>query len=240
MKIAVLQTGGPPENLRSHGTYGEMFAEVLQPFIPAANFITIETEQGQSAPMDIDGIVITGSASAVYEPHSWIAPLKKAICDYGKARVPVVGICFGHQIMAEAYGGKVRRSASGWGVGVHHYQLCENSKSVFGPKGPKELSCVVSHRDQVEDVPENAKVLAGSDFCPYGVLHYPAQNALSFQMHPEMSHDFARELLLHRANDIGPKKVEMALASYRAPSGRDAILCAMAKFFNGNEWKETR
>ncbi len=235
MKIAILQTGGPPENLRSYGTYGQMFTEALQPLIPSANYIIIETEQGQSAPMDIDGVVITGSSAAVYEPHSWIAPLKEAIRDYGKACVPVVGICFGHQIMAEAYGGKVQRSAKGWGVGVHHYPLYESGKAILGPE---DLACVVSHRDQVEDVPESAEVLAGSDFCPHGALYYPAQNALSFQMHPEMSHDFARELLLHRANDIEPEKVEMALASYQIKSGRDAILSAMAKIFDSSKMEK--
>jgi GMP synthase-like glutamine amidotransferase len=235
MKIAVLQTGGPPENLRPYGTYGQMFTEALQPLIPGANFIAVETELGQNAPTEIDGVVITGSSAAVYESHSWIAPLKEAIRDYGKACVPVVGICFGHQIMAEAYDGKVQRSAKGWGVGVHHYPLYESGKAILGQE---DLACVVSHRDQVEEVPESAEVLAGSDFCPHGAFFYPAQNALSFQMHPEMSHDFARELLCHRAKDIEPEKVKMALASYQTKSGRDAILCAMAKFFNGNEREE--
>ncbi len=235
MKIAVLQTGGPPEDLRAYGTYGEMFAGVLQPFISGANFITIETEQGQSAPMDVDGVVITGSASGVYEPHSWIAPLKEAVRDYGVSGVPVIGICFGHQIIAEAYGGRVRRSGRGWGVGMHDYEASALGQKILQAEG---LSCVVSHRDQVEDMPQNAQCLAGSEFCPHGALYYPKENALSFQMHPEMSHEFATALLLHRQDDIEPQRVEDGLASLHGASGRDIILMAMAKHLSGRLNKE--
>jgi GMP synthase-like glutamine amidotransferase len=231
MKIAILQTGGPPQIMRSYGTYGEMFTQVLQPFIPDANFITVETEQGQNAPTDIDGVIITGSAAAVYEQQSWIAPLKRAIVEYGRARLPVVGICFGHQIMAEAYGGKVRRSQRGWGVGVHDYQVTSSGREILGTDC---LTCVVSHRDQVEDVPSGAQNLAGSEFCPAGALYYAAQNAISFQMHPEMSHEFARDLLAHREKDIEPEKASRAVFSFGNSSGRATILENMACHIRGD------
>src|SRR5690606_28142769 len=129
------------------------------------SFTTYETFRNGALPKpaDFDGLLITGSPAGVYEDHVWIAPLEHLVRETAKAGKPQVGICFGHQLMAKAFGGEVRKSDKGWGVGVHHYDVTADTPWMAPMQG--KISCAVSHQDQVIAPPPGAKVIAGSDFC---------------------------------------------------------------------------
>ena len=116
-------------------------------------------------------------------------------------RVPVVGICFGHQILADAMGGRVEKSDRGWGVVIHHYSVRRPLPFMDG--APESFSLQAMHQDQVVGLPPGAEVIAGSEFCPYGALAY-GDDALSFQAHPEFGDDFVRELIMTRKGTLIP------------------------------------
>ena len=107
----------------------------------------------------------------------------------GKAKL--VGVCFGHQIMAQAFGGRAEKSAKGWGVGLHHYAV--GQATPWMDAGP-EFAIPASHQDQVTVLPPGARLLGGNDFCPNGLLAY-GDDAISMQGHPEFSGAFAQALL---------------------------------------------
>jgi GMP synthase-like glutamine amidotransferase len=135
MRIGILQTGLAPDGLTDQmGDYPDMFARLL-----AGNgftFATFRVVEGAfpASVRDCDGWLITGSRHGVYEDHAFIAPLEQFIRDSFAQRVPVVGVCFGHQIIAQAMGGKVERYAGGWIVGATDYDFEGQNRFQKGPK----------------------------------------------------------------------------------------------------------
>lgn len=232
MKIAIIETGRPPEQIRSqHPSYPQMFERLIGErgsfsvlFIPAHDGATLPSTS------DFDGLLITGSPAGVYEGHDWIAPLEELVRKSAIANKPQVGICFGHQLMAQAFGGKVEKSDRGWGVGVHTYNVTK-PKDWMNPAIGR-IACAVSHQDQVIDAPAGAEVLAGSDFCRNGTLSYAQGPAISFQMHPEFGHDFATDLINIRRNRIPADIAETGLTSLKGKSDRGTISDWIVNFFN--------
>lgn len=229
MKIAIIETGAPPQSLRAkHPGYPAMFERLLGPLAPRTSFSTLSVDALPSISA-FDGLLLTGSPAGVYEGHDWIAPLEALIRAAAEAKKPTVGVCFGHQIMAQAFGGEVRKSDKGWGVGLHDYE-------VFAPDpwmspASSRIACVVSHQDQVLAPPKSARRLAGSAFCEYAILAYDHAPAISFQMHPEFDHAFAADLYRARQERIGETLAADALSSLRRRSDRELIGQWIANFY---------
>ena len=113
--------------------------------------------------LECDGWIVTGSPHGVYEEHSWIPIVSELINDIYHASLPIFGVCFGHQLIAQALGGHVEKSIKGWGLGLHTYEI--NNKTDYMGNLPKEVTLNICHQDQVLEVPEGAKVYAKSEFC---------------------------------------------------------------------------
>ncbi|MEK7264493.1 MAG: gamma-glutamyl-gamma-aminobutyrate hydrolase family protein [Pseudomonadota bacterium] len=234
MRIAIIETGAPPEQLNGkHPSYPQMMERMLAPLAPHLSFTTYPTfrDGALPSPADFDGLLITGSPAGVYEDHRWIAPLENLVRNAASAGKPQVGICFGHQLMAKAFGGEVNKSDKGWGVGVHHYEV--TGESSWMSPAPAAISCAVSHQDQVLSPPPGAKTIAGSSFCEYGALAYAQGPAISFQMHPEFEHDYASDLIGIRRNRFGEELSDEGLASLKKRSDRGVIAQWIVNFFNG-------
>ena len=234
MKILILETGEPPAPLKSRfGGYPAMFERTLAPLAPQLSFSAAAAHAGEAPqrPDGFDGLLVTGSPAGVYDGHPWIADAERLVLAAAQAGKPAVGICFGHQLMARAFGGKVEKSARGWGVGVHDYALAAPAEWMGA--APRRLSCVVSHQDQVVEAPAGARVLAGSDFCPNGVIDYAQGPAISFQPHPEFSHDFAEALMLARRGRIPDDRIDDGLQSLKSRTDRALISRWIADFFLG-------
>ncbi|MEA2999281.1 MAG: hypothetical protein QOK17_1114 [Sphingomonadales bacterium] len=218
MNVAILRTGSPPPELvRRFGQYDAMFARLL-----GAGFETVgyDVQRGEypAAVEDHPAYLITGSPAGVYDPLPWIAPLKDFLRS-ARGKAKLVGICFGHQVMAEAYGGHVEKSERGWGVGLHDYEVWQ--RPGWMADAPATIAVPVSHQDQIVLLPPDSEVLAANAFSPVGMLAYPGQDAISMQFHPEFEPDFARALVEAR-RDILPDP-DSAIASLAARDDRPLV-----------------
>jgi GMP synthase-like glutamine amidotransferase len=203
MRIGILQTGLAPEALVPQmGDYPDMFARLLDGHGFTFRTWKVVEEEFPSDVHQADGWLITGSRHGVYEDHPWIPPLERLIRNAFAARVPVVGICFGHQIVAQAMGGKVERYAGGWAVGATDYDFAGET-----------LRLNAWHRDQVVVAPAGAKVIASNEFCSNAALLYD-DRALTVQAHPEFRPEFVDGLMKTRGKGLVPDEV-MAEAAAR-------------------------
>jgi GMP synthase-like glutamine amidotransferase len=215
-RVGVLETGEPPGDLAERfGDYPSMFARRLGE--TAFDFVRFDVRAGRlpAAADDCAAYIVTGSPAGVYDPYPWIGALRGFLVA-AKGRAALVGVCFGHQIMAEAFGGTVVKSPKGWGLGLHGY-------AVRRPSGWMEpvpdFAVPASHQDQVVVPPPSAQVAAGSDFTPNGMLIYDDQPAISIQLHPEFEPGFAKALIETRRGAVFPEaQADRAMASLDAPN----------------------
>ena len=213
MRIGILQTGHAPEELIAEfGDYGEMFARMLAG--RGFDFEIFGVVDGHLPPSTgvADGWLVTGSRHATYEDHPWIPPLEALLRTAFAAGQPIAGICFGHQILAQALGGRVEKFAGGWAVGATEYRI-----------GSKTLTLNAWHQDQVVERPEGARVLASAPGCENAILAY-GDTALSFQPHPEFEAGFLRGLIEGRGRGVVPEtllaraRARLDMATDRAPA----------------------
>lgn len=210
MNLAILETGTPPEPLIAEfGRYPDMFRALLG--LEAASF-DVAAGEFPARVEDFEAYLITGSPAGVYEKLPWIAPLSTFL-KLAKGRAKLVGICFGHQIMAQAFGGHVEKAAKGWGVGLHTYPIVHRAPWMDQAAA---VSVPASHQDQVVLQPPNTEVIASSAFTPYAALAWRDRSAVSFQFHPEFSPAFAKALIEQRY-DHTPDP-DAAIASLDAPN----------------------
>jgi GMP synthase-like glutamine amidotransferase len=223
MKIGILETGRPPGSLAEQfGDYPAMFARML------GSGFEIETFDVQSGQLPPDvaaygAYLITGSPAGVYEPLPWIPRLEQFIRSAMPARM--VGVCFGHQVMAEALGGHVEKSDKGWGAGLHCYSVATREAWM---DEADTVSIPASHQDQVVVQPPNTDVTLMSDFTAFAGLAWKDRPAISFQFHPEFSPAFAKALIEKRY-DVVPNP-DAAIASLDGPNDNARVAGWIRRF----------
>ncbi|MYM56469.1 type 1 glutamine amidotransferase [Thalassovita mangrovi] len=223
MKIGILQTGHAPDEVKDElGDYARMFATLLEGH--GFEFETFNVVDGDfPASTDAaDGWLITGSKHGVYEPHDWIPPLEDFIRKVRDAGQPMIGVCFGHQIIAQALGGKVEKFQGGWAAGAQEYDF-----------GGKQMVLNAWHQDQVVEAPEGAEVIASNDFCANAGLLY-GDTIMTVQPHPEFTARMIEGLLEHRAPGVLPEAMieEIGKQGDRPVHDRE-FGDRMAAFFKG-------
>ena len=221
MKIGILRTGHSPENMiETMGNYDVMFERLLEG--NDFEFQTFSVVDGEfpAGPQDADGWLITGSKHGAYEDHDWIPPLETLIRDINATGKPMIGVCFGHQIIAQALGGKVAKFDGGWSVGRTEYTL-----------NGKPVALNAWHQDQVVKLPETARVVGSSDFCANAMLTY-GDNIWTVQPHPEFSPEFLDGLIRTRGIGVVPEEqLEAASRTLDLPLNSSDIVAHMAQFF---------
>ncbi|MGC6531201.1 MAG: glutamine amidotransferase-related protein [Candidatus Puniceispirillaceae bacterium] len=205
MHIAILQTGHNNPSLPSYlRNYPQMFTDLLLPLdkdkeFTFANFAVVDGIFPKDVD-DFDGYLITGSRHGVYEDLPFIAPLMQFIRDAYAKNIPQMGICFGHQALAQALGGEVIKSPKGWGVGIRKVDVVEQAN--WMANSSDSLDLIYVHQDQVVTLPDEAVRLAGDAFCPNAAFAI-GNHVFSLQGHPEFDKDYVHELLAIRGEDMG-------------------------------------
>ena len=213
MKLGILKTDTVrPEWVPEFGEYPDMFVDLLGQADPDLQFQVYDVENGEY-PADIDEVdayLITGSKSSVYDDKAWIGELMDFVRQLDQRRKKLVGICFGHQLVAQALGGKTEKSSKGWGVGLQSYRFSEAPK--WHDKEALDFGILASHQDQVVCNAAGATVLAGSEFCENAVCQV-GNHILTFQGHPEFVAQYSREIMNFRREMIGEQAYATGMAS---------------------------
>ncbi len=220
MKIGILQTGhAPDEVLGSLGDYDDMFVRLLSGH--GFEFVTYNVVDMEFPP-DPDvcaGWIVTGSKHGAYEDLPFIPPLEDLIRAIYAADRPMLGICFGHQIIAQAMGGKVVKFDGGWIVGRQSYDF-----------NGRKMAVNAWHQDQVIEVPPGAEVVATSETCENAALVY-GDRIWTTQPHPEFGADMIEALATYRAPGVVPaSQIEVIRETLPEPIHQSAMAEKMAAF----------
>ena len=221
MKIGILQTGHAPDSIINEtGDYDALFRRLLggQDFtFETYNVVDMEFPDSVN---DADGWLITGSRHGAYEDHPFIPPLEDFIRAAYAADIPQVGICFGHQIIAQALGGKVEKFKNGWSVGRTEYDF-----------GGEKIALNAWHQDQVVEKPADAETVGSSPFCENAALVY-GDRVFTVQPHPEFGPDFIHGLATTRGPGVVPDdQLKVALDNLNRPTDNGVLARRIGAFF---------
>lgn len=227
--IGILQCGALPQDIQGpFGDIPDMVILALQKIDPTLKFSIYDCINEPLPELDAcDAYLCTGSTSSSYEKTPWMLNLEDFIRDGAQKGKKLLGICFGHQLITQALGGKVAPCERGWALGTGFYELTTHKSWMHPPLG--KLDILVMHRDQVASIPERSEVIAHSQFCPYFMVQH-GPNVLTIQGHPEFTPGIVRHLTDSNIDNFTSNKIREALTSLAAPIDADAVLQWMINF----------
>lgn len=232
MKLTIMQAGENLPDLQPRfGLYPGFIYETFEKAGSPFTYETVKVFEGETPPepQNLDAVLITGSPAGVYDDLDWLEPLRQFIRRAYDARTPMLGICFGHQIMAHALGADVRKSEKGWGIGRHVYRLIDAPQSFATLAG--QAAVIASHQDQVLAPPPMARPFLASDFTPNAGLIYENGAAISVQPHPEFPAAYSEALIARRRGArFAEEHADKAIESLKDPLDRYEVARALAQF----------
>lgn len=211
-RIGILQTDSVMDEFQpAFGNYPGMFRSLLG-LDSAITFTDYDVQHGEyPARVDAcDAYVITGSRRSVYDDDAWIHRLRKYVVELHESRTRLVGVCFGHQMVAEALGGKTEPAPVGWHVGVNANSVVR--REPFMTPSLETFNLIFSHRDQVTRLPPGAELLATTPKCANAMFRL-GDHILAIQGHPEFCKGYSQALMELREEVLGEEKFSLGMAS---------------------------
>ena len=215
-------------SLHVGGDYPELYRSILEP--EDIQITTYECDKGEMPDNlnEQDGWLCSPSRLSVYENHAWLRDVEQLLRDMVATEKPYVGICFGHQLMAQALGATVSKAEYGWGIGAKHYEIVEQQPWM---DSSDDVVLAASHQDQVQNLPAGARLLAKSDYCPIGGMLI-GERAWTLQVHPEFTPALADSLLATRVQLFGEEKAAAARATLAEPLQQARVAKWISRFFH--------
>ena len=233
MKIALLQCDHVVKALQpAHGDIPDLFKNLFDRVAPEVSLDVFNVTIGEYPdPVDqYDGFISSGARHSVYDQDPWILRFKDFVRELYDQGRKFVGICFGHQMIAEALGGKCEKSDQGWGVGIKEV-LIYKKMSWMQPE-IDSYRMIVSHADQVTALPEDAEVLGGNSHCPCS-MYSVGENFLGIQAHPEFTLAFEKDIMEIRKDRIGQAAIDAAIPTLNEKTDEVAITRWIVQFIQG-------
>jgi GMP synthase (glutamine-hydrolysing) len=242
LKLAILETDVLRPALKpTYHSYGRMFTSLLNRVEFDGVIKVFEVIDGHypDAIDDFDAFLITGSKHDAFSDDDWIVQLRTYCQAVFQAAKPMIGICFGHQLLAQALGGQAGRSGRGWGLGIMEYQINEDSDKSLPSfvDSPRPVTLLISHQDQVLRLPPGASTLLSNDFCPFAAYHIP-DRVLCFQGHPEFDKPYQQTLLAYRKSDISAAHMQAVESSLALEHQGERIARWMCDFLDKNHHQQ--
>ena len=225
MRIGILETGHNSVALAARfGRFSDNYQAWLNAhrdeFALELRAYWVENGELPAAVDECDGYIITGSAASVYEDHAWLVAVNAFVREAIDARIKLLGVCFGHQLIADALGGRVEKSAKGWGIGRHTYEVTR--RMPWMEPAMESFSLLACHQDQVVELPADAEVLASSEFCEFAMFAV-GRHVMTVQAHPEFGADYAGSLYESRRQRFGDAVTDQGLTSLDEHTDADAF-----------------
>lgn len=233
-RIALLECDHVDAGLRGvAGDYADMFVRRFGQVAASLVLQRTDVVGGQPLPdlAAVDGLVVTGSRHSVTDPLGWIDDVGGLLREAAERELPVVGVCFGHQLIAHALGGTVERARTGWGIGVHGTEVVA-TRPWMVPRHDR-VRLLMTHQDQVVALPPEAEVLARTDHAPIAALQ--VGSLVGVQGHPEFPARYLDALLASRTERIGAGPVAAARASLATPTDHLAVTGWLARHLGADE-----
>ena len=230
MHIGLLACDEVAERFRHiAGGYQQMFETLLSPHVPDL-LLTRFDVQAREIPVDVqmcDAWITTGSRASVYDDAAWIGALSTFVRKVAESDRPFVGICFGHQLLAQTLGAEVKRAQGGWGVGVLPMSVLRSQPWMTPARSTVRLQYM--HADHVTEPPVGGTLLGQAPHCPVAMFQWGTR-LLGIEAHPEFPASYARALIEDRRARIGEHEAEQALARVDEPVDSQVVAGWIARF----------
>ncbi|MEJ7584774.1 MAG: gamma-glutamyl-gamma-aminobutyrate hydrolase family protein [Acidimicrobiales bacterium] len=233
-RVGLLMCGHvDPRAVRIAGDYPELFASLFGALGVELVRFDADQEDLPASLADCDGWITSPSRSSASDDEPWIHAMADLVQRLVAEERPFAGICFGHQLMAQALGGRVERSAAGWGVGAQDYEVVAPRPWMEPFPADRRFRLIASHEDQVTALPDDAELLASAPYCPVAMMAIGSR-AIGIQAHPEFTAPLSAALLDLRVDLIGEAVVQAAHDTLSAGLDRELVAGWIVRFLRAS------